>query len=148
MGSPERPIDYDQVMQIDTNIGSADSLRACIASILRYRYEQVPDLNAQGEYLESVMRQFAASQARDVHMIPMGKQWRLPPEEFPHWVGQLGVLRGACPRIGGDAYSHDVVARVRSDGSLTIVHDPHPEAAGLASPLCWFALFPVTRGTC
>merc|ERR1711879_317517 len=123
--SPERELDFDRVW-LDSDPG--DAFRACIASILRTSREEVPISEHGG--LSDKLRMWLSTRHRSLHVVQLydeyGNRWRLPPEEdISRWAGELGVLHGTSPKGQGE-HGHDVVARIRADGTLTIVHDPHP----------------------
>lgn len=146
--SPERMNDFSRVLQSDMPPGRETALCACVASILRLGPEDVADLVVEPENCESaLMIEWLSSRQHDVHLVYGLQEFRLPSGENPdRWTGMLGILRGLFPR-GSEQHSHDVVVRVRTDGTLTIVHDPHHDSAGLASPLVWLALFPPIMAT-
>eukprot|EP00928_Gymnodinium_smaydae_P054378 TRINITY_DN38162_c0_g1_i1.p1 TRINITY_DN38162_c0_g1~~TRINITY_DN38162_c0_g1_i1.p1 ORF type:complete len:243 (-),score=44.03 TRINITY_DN38162_c0_g1_i1:11-739(-) len=149
--SPERAQDFDCVLQEDASASAtAAALRACLASIFRIPLAEAPDNGALQEYLQGqdeALLSWLRSRGRGLYKVALDEDWRLPAgENVDLWAGSLGILHGTTPLTHVE-HGHDVVARVRAEGSLTIVHDPHPEAVGLASPLQALLLFPAFDGS-
>merc|ERR1712039_834903 len=125
---------FSAVLQTDFSPGRGNALQACVASIFSLELESVPNFVTAPEGYENAIRTWLEARARRFHKVQL-EDGRLPSNEAC-WSAQLCMLRGTSPR--GD-HGHVVVAKVSDNGTLQIVHDPHPDGSGLKPPLVWAA---------
>ena len=124
-----KPVDQIHTDLPGTGAPPGDCLRACVASVLELEPYQVPhfvELSMKISGYNWPVELAAWLAKRD--LVP--QWWSGPPGGFDGHA----IVTGPSPR--GD-WNHAVVARVEPTGvsqaRWSMVHDPHPSRAGLAS---------------
>jgi hypothetical protein len=105
---------------------TGNCLQACLASLLKFRLEDVPNFAA----IEGEESQWFLAMDRWLGERGLGV-WVYYLEGQPQWYGSpgtLALLSGKSPR--GD-FQHTVVVTLRAEGGWEIVHDPHPSRDGI-----------------
>ena len=139
---PSYHTSWTPVLQDNFEPGKGNALQAAVASLLGLPLHSVPNFIAAPSY-EDALRDFLTPKGLRFEKIPLGPDLeasRHLPDGAAKPPGTTCVLRGTSPR---GPHGHVVVAVVGSDArSLSIVHDPHPEASGLSAEHPWgWALF-------
>jgi hypothetical protein len=108
----------------DANGVPGDCLRACVASITGFEYEDVPHFATyEGSDWWDAMRRWARAHGNDFACLRVVNG--SVRESFERYDGQPVIASGPSPR---GPFLHSVV----TDVDLNLLHDPHPSRAGLA----------------
>lgn len=119
------------VYQTDFSPARGNALQACVASIFNEDLANVPNFIEAPDYLFALNQWLAK---RELVFLKVALADGELAFETPKAVC---LLAGPSPR--GD-FKHVIVARTAGKG-FESMHDPHPDAAGLAGPPVWAGFF-------
>lgn len=119
-----KPVD-----QIIFEEGRGDCLRACVASILEVRIDDVPNFAEDGSFLNGMAVWLEKRGLRSLRIDWSGDGY--DHSQYVSFPGGRCILCGKSPRSTPEKRKgHAVVGRANGWGFL-IEHDPHPSRAGL-----------------
>ena len=144
MESPKSLILYNApaiVHQDDFSPGKGNALQACVSALFHQPLQEVPNfVTLDCGYYKGIQDYLSGSQYK-VLKIPYNED--VVKEDYK---GKLCILRGKSPR--GD-FGHVVIAQIDNDGSMRMIHDPHPDTTFLDTlqEFGWFMIFlPIDKG--
>ena len=127
----DKPI---EVYQDDFTPSKGNALQACVASIFGKTLNDVPNFITLDVGYEEGIREYV----KDFYKVE--KKTFDSIHEQTKDVGKICIVRGKSTR--GD-FGHVVVGKMKINGEVEMIHDPHPDNAFLDknTPFGWYMVF-------
>jgi hypothetical protein len=129
------------IYQDDFTPSNGNALQACIASIFgQSSIHTVPNFITLKCGYEKGIQDYLQDTNYSLRKEPFDLLIQNKNCKLNHDNGKICIVRGKSPR---GEFGHVVVARIRNDGGVDMIHDPHPDGTFLdeKESFGWYMVF-------